>query len=218
MAERYPQTPASTNAALAMQLRKLEQDMRDMRSNLLRAAGLQAEPDLLRVLGSLVVAGSQEITGTLNVTGDAVFDGDLAVPNGSITNDALANPLSIVPAPTVTETSWTTSTSFAAKASTTITVPSGFSSATVIATANVHFQDSSPNSVYIRATISGSNGSQMGGLANLNIGVSASHSAPFTGLVAGGTITVSCDVLSGVASAVTTGRIAQIAAVGFFTR
>lgn len=45
------------------------------------------------VTGSLDVTGPMTAGGTLNVTGDAVFSGDLAVPNGSITNAALANPV-----------------------------------------------------------------------------------------------------------------------------
>lgn len=61
-------------ADLVQQLVNIRRQLNDVQSALLKSAGLQVEPDLLRVLGSLVV------------------EGDLSVPNGSITNEALASP------------------------------------------------------------------------------------------------------------------------------
>lgn len=79
---------------LAHRIRDIKRDVNDVTSNVLRMAGLRAEPDLLRVLGSLVVEGSETVSGTLNVTGDTVIGGTLSLPAGIIGNDDLANPVS----------------------------------------------------------------------------------------------------------------------------
>lgn len=92
-------------ADLVGRLVKLRQDINDLTGSILRSAGIRVTPEgmtiesALDVLGSLDVSGQLATTGattiggTLNVTGDAVFSGNLAVPNGSITNDALQNPV-----------------------------------------------------------------------------------------------------------------------------
>lgn len=179
--------------------------------------------------GTLVVSGATTINGTLAVgatstfggnstfNGSVVINGNLSVPNGSIDNAALASPLVIVGAPPVTTGGWAVSSAFGAMASSSIAVPAGFSRATVVAWANMHFMDSSPNGGWVRATIAGNGGAEMGGLANLNLGQSASHTLALTGL-AGGAIAVSCDVRASVGTGGMSGRIAQITAVGFFQR
>lgn len=169
------------------------------------------------VTGALGVTGTANIDGQMNVTGDAVFSGNLAVPNGSITNAALANPVVIVGAAPATTGGWAVSTTSDAKASSVISVPAGYSRATVIAWANMHFMDSSPNGGWVRATIQGNGGAEMGGLANLQLGQSATHTLGLTGL-SGGTIGVSCDVRASVATGGMSGRIAQITAIAFFQR
>jgi len=116
-----------------------------------------------------------------------------------------------------TATGWTTATTHARIASTTIAVPAGFSRATVVAMAHMHFQDSAPNGGYVRASIESSAGSEMGGLANLNLGQGASHVVLLTGL-SGGSLDIHVDCRSTVASSVTTGRIAQINAFAIFER
>jgi hypothetical protein len=171
----------------------------------------------LTTTGPANIDGAMTVGGTMNVTGDATFSGNLAVPNGSITNAALASPLSIVGATPVTSGGWAVSTVAEAKASSGITVPAGFSRATVVAWANMHFMDSSPNGGWVRATIAGNAGAEMGGLANLQLGQSATHALGLTGL-SGGTITVSCDVRASVGTGGMSGRIAQINAVAFFQR
>lgn len=189
MAERYPQTPASTNAALAMQLRKLEQDMRDMRSNLLRAAGLQAEPELLRVLGSLVV------------------EGDLSVPNGSISNDALSNPTTYRSS-YGTETPIAYTTSAVPLALNGVTTPTGYTEATVtaFATCKAYNQTGSTQYVYVRMSVRrGSGYTEWSGYQQFTLpaGFQGTGVAPllvaFSDLAEGETIECYADVLASAA-------------------
>ena len=78
---------------LVQQIQDLRRYVDDKSAQILRTAGLRAEPDLLRVLGSLVVEGSETISGSLDVTGPMTVGGTLSLPAGIIGNDALANPV-----------------------------------------------------------------------------------------------------------------------------
>lgn len=84
---------------MAHRIRDIKRDVNDLTSNVLRMAGLRAEPDLLRMLGELVVegdltvSGTQTVSGSLEVTGDTVIGGTLSLPAGIIDNDALASPV-----------------------------------------------------------------------------------------------------------------------------
>lgn len=167
--------------------------------------------------GTVSTTGAMSVGGTMVVTGNATFQGNLAVPNGSIDNAALASPLVIVAAAPATGSGWAVSTGMEAKASSSIPVPAGFSRATVTAWANMHFMDSSPNGGWVRASIAGEGGAEMGGLANLQLGQGATHTRSLTGL-SGGSIGVSCDVRASVGTAGMSGRIAQITAVAYFQR
>ncbi len=86
-------------ADLVARLVRLRQDVNDLTGSILRSAGIRLSETLmtitrnLRVDGTFESTGAANIGGTMNVTGDAVFSGNLAVPNGSITNDALENPV-----------------------------------------------------------------------------------------------------------------------------
>lgn len=243
----YPKVENDGIRKLIDVLRKQSTDLAEKTSNLFRTAGITITETLMTfgnnvrvegtltstgaatlggntsVTGTLTTSGTANIGGTMNVsgtsnfTGDAVFSGNLAVPNGSITNAALASPLQIVGAAPATSGGWAVSTSSDAKASSVISVPAGFSRATVVAWANMHFMDSSPNGGWVRATIAGNGGAEMGGLANLQLGQSATHTLGLTGL-SGGTIGVSCDVRASVGTGGMSGRIAQINAVAFFQR
>jgi len=219
----FPRTETDGIKALIARLSGLATDVRESTGNLLRTAGIYITTAGMRIASSLKVEGDLESTGSarfggaLNVTGDAVFSGNLAVPNGSITNDQLASPLVIVGAAPATVSGWAVSTTSEAKASSVISVPAGFSRAAVVAWANMHFMDTSANGGWLRATIAGNGGAEMGGLANLQLGQSASHAIGLTGL-SGGTIGVSCDVRASAATAGMSGRIAQINAVAFFQR
>lgn len=228
-------------ADLVARLTDLGRRMNDISGNILRSAGIFVSDMLMTIsrglrvegtfestgaatlggdtdiTGSLDVTGPMTVGGTMVVTGNATFQGNLAVPNGSIDNAALASPLVIVAAAPATVGGWAVSTASTAMAASSIPIPAGFSRATVTAWANMHFMDSSPNGGWVRATINGNGGAEMGGLANLQLGQSASHTLSLTGL-AGGSIPVSCDVRASVGTGGMSGRIAQINAVAFFQR
>ncbi len=184
----------------------------------------------LDVNGSAVVAGemaSADFDGNLS-TGDAgttgwamnasrVAIGELFLRPGSVGNDELANPVAVSVAAPSTQDGWTVSTSHSNKATTSIPVPSGFTRASVVAWASMHFQDSAPNGGWVRAVIDGQAGDEMGGLANLNLGQTALHARNLTGL-SGGSITLAAQVRASVASSATTGRIAQISGIAVFSR
>lgn len=243
----FPKTQTDGVAKLIDVIKRQGIELRESTSNLFRTAGITIAETLMtfannvRVEGTLTstgpasfggntavtgtltttgtanINGAMSVGGTMNVTGDATFSGNLAVPNGSITNAALASPLVIVPAAPATASGWAVGTGMTAAAVSSIAVPAGFSRVTIVAWANMHFMDSSPNGGWVRASIAGEGGAEMGGLANLSLGQSATHTRSVTGL-SGGSLSVSCDVRASVATGGMSGRIAQINAVGFFQR
>lgn len=231
----FPKTETDGVRKLLDVIKRQGVELGEKTSNLFRTAGITITETLMtfannvRVEGDFESTGSADFDGTLNVdgtmsvggtstfTGDATFQGNLAVPNGSITNAALASPLVIVPAAPATASGWAVGTGMTAMAVSSIAVPAGFSRVTIVAWANMHFMDSAPNGGWVRAAIAGEGGAEMGGLANLQLGQSATHTRSITGLN-GGSLAVSCDVRASVATAGMSGRIAQINAVGFFQR
>lgn len=138
----------------ARRLIELRRQMNDLTGSILKSAGIDVSPDgmtinsALDVLGSLDVSGpasfggNTDISGTLAVTGNATFSGDLAVPNGSITNDALQNPLAYR-AGIANNESLVIGTTEATVTQFTITVPAGFTSALVVASAQLGVFNSS---------------------------------------------------------------------------
>lgn len=120
-------------------------------------------------------------------------------------------------AATVTTSGWSSSTGHAAKAASSIGVPSGYSQAFVFALASMHFQDTVPNGGWVRTVINGSAGGEMGGLANLELGQSASHTAYFNGL-SGGSLGIECQMRSSVGTGGMPGRIAQISGFAIFLK
>lgn len=134
-----PGTQNSTEpfADLVAQLVSLKRQVDDLSGSILKAAGLKAEPDLLRVLGSLIV------------------EGNLSVPNGSIDNAALANP--ITPA-----YGYATASGYSipvgqgnrvTRASFSLTVPSGFTKALITATSQDSAQNSTASPDYLNSYV-----------------------------------------------------------------
>ncbi|MFB9956981.1 hypothetical protein [Cellulomonas denverensis] len=165
--------------------------------------------------------GTANIGGAMNVTGNAVFSGDLAVPNGSITNAALSNPVTSAIAAPGTAMGWIVnggSGVFQTKASTTIAVPSGYSQALVFASASVTYQSpTSSNRFDIRAGIGGQYGAQLINLANLVGSSSVAHSRTLTGL-SGGTIALECQVATAVNEAAQAANTATVTGFAIFFR
>ncbi|NCT90152.1 hypothetical protein GXB85_04185 [Cellulomonas sp. APG4] len=85
------------------EVKKVREETRQRVNYLLKNAGLSVAEGVLRVTSGRLASeadtweldgeGNARFDGAMNVGGDAVFSGDLAVPNGSISNDALANPV-----------------------------------------------------------------------------------------------------------------------------
>jgi hypothetical protein len=117
---------------------------------------------------------------------------------------------------TATSSGWSSSTGMTTKASSSIAVPAGYSQALVFALASMHFMDSAPNGGWVQAVIAGDAGGEMGGLANLQLGQSASHTRVMA--VAGGSIGIECQMRSSVATGGMSGRIAQVSGFALFLR
>lgn len=191
-------------ASLAKQLADLRRQIDDATAQVLRMAGLRAEPDLLRVLGSLVV------------------EGDLSVPNGSIDNDALANPVAFgragggvsvasVPASATALTDYT------------IVAPAGYSQAIMMVVGTLSGYSNSGNTsgyFYVQAT---ANSTAM----NNTTSTYASAGSPFAPPTSAATITLTglagdtihCRLMGSAdhASALS-GAIAVIDAIAIFLR
>lgn len=147
----------------------------------------------------------------IGITGADSF----TLPNDSILNDYLANLTGWQAVTSVTQTGWSTSTSLASKASTTATVPSGFTSALIIGWGVVVFQDSggAPNRFDIRITLEGSNSPTVTNLANTVNNTSILHSTSQT-VTSGQTLNFDVSVLSAVANS--PGSSANQAIIGGF--
>jgi hypothetical protein len=110
-AQQYPASESDGVKKLVGAVQDVAQKTREATKNLLRTAGIflteagMRIESALTVNGDLSATGNTDIDGTLNVdaastfggtmvvNGDATFQGNLAVPNGSITNAALQNPV-----------------------------------------------------------------------------------------------------------------------------
>lgn len=117
-----------------------------LRGSPLRQAGIAAETDLIRVLGSLVVEKE------LAVTGDTRILGTLSLPAGIIDNDALANPLQ--PAHGYASADGfglTTSSTDVAVA--TVTVPEGFTKCWATGLGSIFVLNPTPNVDYLYTRI-----------------------------------------------------------------
>jgi hypothetical protein len=219
----------------------LQRQLNDLTGSVLKSAGIDMSPDgmtinsALDVLGTLGVSGSanlggntdisgdldvtgpMSVGGTLNVTGDATFSGNLAVPNGSITNAALSNPVtSAIAAPGVSA-GWAASTGYGTKASTSIPIPGGYSQALVFATGSITFQDGSPNRFDTRVGIAGGYGAGLPNLANTVGCSSEAHSRTLTGL-SGGSITLEVQCLAAIAAAAQAANTATVTGFAIFFR
>lgn len=151
--------PGNGMRRLVDRVRRLEASVRALRGAApLRAAGIELDEDgmtigtSLSVTGDLDASGSSTIGGTMRVTGDAVFEGDLAVPNGSIKNEALANPL--VPDSAYNSAAeFTITTTDQTICSATVTVPSGFTKCYATALGSIFAMNSTTALDYLRARV-----------------------------------------------------------------
>jgi hypothetical protein len=180
---------------LVRKVQELERRMNELVAHdVLRAAGVETETDLIRILGSLIVTG------------------DLSVPNGSINNDALANPVSggFGNASYGTPSSSTPiSTTATAYATATITVPAGFTKAFVVAASSLSADNASI--ILMETVIAGSVGPTMSVIADASgwANGSSNYAREVTGLSGSFTVATRCQAgIPGVTGMVTTSALA----------
>jgi len=171
----------------------------------------------LGVTGPTTLGAPTTVSGSLGVTGPMTVSGTLSLPAGIINNAALANQVTAAVAPAVTQTAWATTTSMASKASTTVTVPAGFTSALVTALGMVVFQDSAANRFDCRCVIEGTAGPTIISLANLTGSASPSQSR-VVAVTGGQVLNIDVQVLSVVATGGMAANQAVITASVIFLR
>lgn len=172
---------------------------------------------------SLKGNGDVELNGDLDVNGQMTVDGNLDVtgtfslPANSISNSWLANLTGWRAVTADSATGWSTSTSMVDKAATSVTVPSGYDTALVVAWGLVTFQDSAPNRFDCRCVIEGNNGPTLINLANTVGQTTVLHSRSLS-VTSGQVLNLSVQVLSAVATGGAAANTAICGGVALFSR
>lgn len=191
---------------IKQELRELRRRLDELASaDVLRTAGMETEPDLLRVVGSLNTTGAMDVDGTMNVDGDATFAGSVSITGplelnpGSIPNDWLLNPLT--PGSNYNSVAgYGLTTTQSTIVSTTLTVPAGFTKAYVTGLGTAYFVNPTPNVEYVYARVYieapgqswwGARPLSLVGPNNGSANLSPNRIVTMTGLTGGQTITVS---------------------------
>lgn len=195
---------------LVGRLRSVERTLEALtRGAPLRAAGISLDEDGMTIDSSLTVDGSLLVTG------------DLAVPNGSISNDALQNPIE-EGAIGYSTSGFTVPTSATAVATRTINIPDGFTRASIMVIVSIGAWNQSASSGYLlgRATIDGTSGGavQTGVPAGGYESVTASAIRTLEGLTPGGQITVAATCWATATFGTSSTNAANIDAIAIFRR
>lgn len=166
--------------------------------------------------GGMVVEGYQTVNGPLTITGS------LDLPAGSVPNDALANPIETATA-SAGVTAYAIDTVPTVRATVTLSVPTGFTRAIVLAHAVAAGINSGTTAdyVYTSAVVAGVNGGEL--YTSAPAGIAASLTAPFTptltGLLGGDTITVGVATRAGTSTwAADPANQASISATAIFLK
>jgi hypothetical protein len=186
-------------------IQDLQRDMRELRAaNPFAPMGMTPNPN------GVTFSGSVEI------------DGNLSVPNGSISNAALQNPIQTATSSNGVN-NYAISTTSTVRASLTLTVPSGFTQAVVIAnpTAMGYNNTSGTDYLYVQAVIQGINSGELytAAPAGMGVGLASPFHTTLTGLTGGQTITVGVATRAGLNTwAASTSNQANIYATALFLR
>ncbi|MEV7472217.1 hypothetical protein AB0N33_00705 [Pseudarthrobacter oxydans] len=170
----------------------------------------------VNVNGPLTVNGTQVVNGPMTITGT------LSLPAGIIGNDALTDPL-VISTSGVSQNNFATSTGATAYASATVTIPDGYSRADVqcMVVGGAINSTATGDYLYVASSINGVAGGETPQAAAASGGyasAAANGIRSLTGL-AGGTITVACQIRSGGAAwTASTSNFANMNAVIFFRR
>lgn len=190
--------------------------------------GIRPMPDGLIVEGYQTVNGPLEVNGTASFSGDttiggnAAITGTLSLPAGIINNEALANPLEMR-AIYGDADGFTLTPAEADYCSTSFTVPSGFTTAMVIATGTVNSYNTNAAADYLwaRAYIDANFGRRMFALMAATSGpasLTVNKQLLLTGLTPGQVITCKLRLASQVANVASSQNGASMNAFAFFTR
>lgn len=216
---------------LTQRLNQIERNVHDLATQpvLLHAStgqdggqGLSTDKNGLHLFNpaGVEVATLSTIDGSATFGANVIINGNLSVPNGSISNTALQNPLNTGSVGGSTS-GFATTSSVTQQCLLTITVPTGYTKATVLCNAAVSVVNSTASADYLYVSAyagSGSGGETVAYTpAGAEAGATASAINTFTGL-SGGTITVASQVRTGAAWASSGANIANTNAVVFFTR
>ncbi|MHB1063524.1 MAG: hypothetical protein ACYC1Z_03360 [Georgenia sp.] len=146
---------------LINRLNKMQADLNELRGAAqLRAAGIHATEEGLRVDSSLGVAGDLDVTGAATFSGDteiggnAAITGTLSLPAGIIDNDALASPVSFAEGDGSND-------GFSVPqgpgefniASMQLTVPAGYTGALVVVIGTIYALNSTATMSYLRSRV-----------------------------------------------------------------
>lgn len=181
--------------------------------------------ELQDIKGKLQRLEAANIFGTMGIepnAGGFTVTGTLGLPAGIIDNAALSDPI-VISTAGVSQNNFATTTSATVYASTTVTIPAGYSRADVLCmvVGGAINSTASADFLYVAASIDVTPGSETPQLAAASGGYASSAAngiRSLTGL-SGGTITVGCQIRSGAAVwAASTSNIANVNAVIYFRR
>ncbi|MBX7445454.1 MULTISPECIES: hypothetical protein [unclassified Arthrobacter] len=172
--------------------------------------------------GTLGITGTSTVNGEQTVNGPLTVTGSVALPAGSVSNDALASPVETATA-SAGITNYAIDTTATVRASVTLTVPAGFTRAIIISNAVAMGTNSgtTPDYLYCSATVQSVNGGEL--YTSAPAGIGASLASPFqptlTGLTGGDTITVGVATRAGTATwAAAPANQASIAATAIYLK
>jgi len=209
---------------IVREIADLKRSMRELAAaNPFGLSGVRLQNGGMTLDGTLGVTGTSTINGEQTVNGPLTVTGSVALPAGSVSNDALANPVQTATARNGV-TNYAIDTVSTVRASVTITVPAGgFTKAIVIANATAMGTNSgtAQDYLYASAVVAAVNGGELYTSAPAGIGASllAAFQPTLTGLVAGDTITVGVATRAGTATwAAAPANQASIAATAIFLK
>jgi len=160
--------------------------------------------------------------GSATFNGPVKIGGTLDLPAGIIGNDALANPILTDTASNYLS-SYAITTATTVRASITLTVPTGFTQAVVIANASAMGYNNTAASdyLYVQAVVQGVGGGELYSAAGagLGVGLASPFHTTLTGLTDGQTITVSITTRTSTATwAASASNMANIYATALYLR
>lgn len=226
-AQQYPAQPSTAVDALMNRIRKLEGLIAELtKGSPLRQAGMGVSPGQVDFDGDVVIGGrifttgDAEFSGNTKIGGSLEVTGTLSLPSGIIDNDALASPAAFARRGGG-ESNFNVPTAGALVAQVSIPVPSGYSSAIVLAlgTAAARNPTTAAAFLYVGAQIGTVEPNLTWALAAAGSYSNASGSASrvLTGL-SGGVINVATRVASQGAAWNSTNSMANTDAVAIFLR